>query len=209
MRWLARSLAVITVVSWIVMVGLFARPVAGLPLAGRAVPAPHTTAATLREDWPRHVLAGSREFFPGVSQDQAARVVPIVERNARRFGLDPLMVLAVIQVESRFDPTAVSSQRAMGLMQLQPETARELASSLGLPWTSDELLFDPDVNVLLGCAYLSRLSERFGDLDAALAAYSSGPGVIEARLDANGRLPLAYTDRVWDVLMNLRSKAAA
>jgi soluble lytic murein transglycosylase len=136
-------------------------------------------------------------------------VLPIVERNARRFGLDPLVVLAVIQVESRFDPTAVSSQRAMGLMQLQPETAKELASNLGMPWTGDELLFDPDVNVLLGCAYLSRLSERFGDLDAALAAYSSGPGVVEARLDANGRLPLAYTDRVWDVLMSLRSKAAA
>jgi hypothetical protein len=72
--------------------------------------------------------------------------LPIVERDARRFGLDPLMVLAVIQVESRFDPTAVSSQRAMGLMQLQPETARTRLN-LGLAWTGDELLFDPDVNV--------------------------------------------------------------
>jgi soluble lytic murein transglycosylase len=119
------------------------------------------------------------------------------------------LVLAVIQVESRFDPSAVSSQGAMGLMQLQSETARELASDLGLQWTGDELLFDSDVNVLLGCAYLSRLLERFGDLDAALAAYCSGPSLVEARRDANGRIPLAYTDRVWDVLTTLHAKASA
>jgi soluble lytic murein transglycosylase len=144
-----------------------------------------------------------------VTRDQAERVVPLVDRYARRYGVDPLLVLAVIQVESRFDPTAVSSQGAMGLMQLQGDTARELAMDLGLQWTGDDLLFDPDVNVLLGCAYLSRLIDRFGDLDAALAAYSSGPGLVEARRDANGRIPLAYTDRVWDVLTSLQAKASA
>jgi soluble lytic murein transglycosylase-like protein len=160
-------------------------------------------------DWSRQVLAASRDVFPGVPRDQAERVVPIVDRHARRFGLDPLLVLAVIQVESRFDPSAVSSQGAVGLMQLQSETARELASDLGLQWTGDELLLEPDVNVLLGCAYLSRLIDRFGDLDAALAAYSSGPALVEARRDANGRIPFAYTDRVWDVLMTLHAKASA
>jgi len=135
-------------------------------------------------------------------------VVPIVDRYARRYRVDPLVVLAVIQVESRFDPTAVSSQGAMGLMQLQADTARELAMDLGLQWTGDDLLFDPDVNVLLGCAYLSRLIDRFGDLDAALAAYSSGPGIVEARRGANSPIPLAYTDRVWDVLKILQPKAS-
>jgi len=210
MRWIIRTLAVLTVVSWIVMAGLFARPVVTPPAGDRTARQP--SAAVWKElpaDWSRHLWAAGRDPFPGVARAQSQRVAAIVDRHARRFGLDPLVVLAVIQVESGFDPTAVSSQRAMGLMQLQGDTARELAMDLGLQWTGDDLLFDPDVNILLGCAYLSRLIERFGDLDAALAAYSSGPGAVAARRDARGRIPLAYTDRVWDVLMSLQAKASA
>lgn len=197
-------------VSWIVIAGLLARPVATssdarLPLAREAAAA----GKPLPSDWSRRVLAGSKEFFPGVASDQAASVLTIVERHARRFRVDPLMVLAVIHVESRFDPNAVSSQGAMGLMQLESATARGLAMDLGLQWTGDELLFDPDVNVLLGCAYLRQLMDRFGDQDAALAAYCSGPTLVEARRDANGRIPLGYSDRVWDVLTALQGRMAA
>jgi soluble lytic murein transglycosylase len=135
--------------------------------------------------------------------------LPIVQHYATRFHVDPLLVLAVIQVESRFDPVAVSEGGAMGLMQLRGDTARELAEDLGLSWKGDEQLFDPETNVMLGCAYLSQLTRRFGDVDAALAAYSSGPGLVEARRDVNGRIPLAYTDRVWDVLMTLHTKVPA
>jgi soluble lytic murein transglycosylase len=94
-------------------------------------------------------------------------------------------------------------------MQLQAVTARGLALELGLPWSGDELLFDPDMNVMLGCAYLRRLMDRFGDQDSALAAYSSGPTFVEARRDATGRIPLAYSDRVWDVLTALQGKVSA
>ena len=203
-------MAVFSVVSWIVVAGLFARPVVsssdmhGTPLRDALV-----TAKSLPFDWSRRVLAGTRDVFPGAGRDQAKTVIPIVERCARRFHVDPLLVLAVIQVESRFEPTAVSAQGAIGLMQLQGPTARDLAMDLGLEWTGDDLLFDPDVNVLLGCAYLRRLMDRFGDQDAALAAYGSGPTFVEARRDANGRIPLAYSDRVWDVLTALQGKVAA
>jgi hypothetical protein len=64
------------------------------------------------------------------------------------------------------------------------------------------------VNVLLGCAYLRQLMDRFGDQDAALAAYCSGPTFVEARRDVNGRIPLGYNDRVWDVLTALQVKMA-
>ena len=209
MRWIIRAVAVLSVVSWIVVAGLFARP-SGQP----SVPAPargETRAAgrSLPFDWSRRVLVSSDDVFGGVSRGQAERVVPIVERYSRRFHLDPLMVLAVIHVESRFDATAVSPQGAMGLMQLQGATARDLAMDLGLEWTGDELLFDPDLNVMLGCAYLRRLIDRFGDQDAALAAYCSGPTFVEAQRDANGRIPLAYSDRVWDVLTALQGKVSA
>jgi hypothetical protein len=51
--------------------------------------------------------------------------------------------------------------------------------------------------------------DRFGDQDAALAAYYAGPTFVEARREANGRIPLAYNDRVWDVLTALYGRVAA
>jgi len=209
MRWIIRTGAVFSVVSWIVIAGLLARPVVS---TSESRPSAHPKTVSgerlLPVDWSRRVLSGSKDLFPGAGPSQAATVVPIVERHARRFHVDPLMVLAVIQVESRFDPNAVSSQGAMGLMQLESATARGLAMDLGLQWTGDDLLFDPDVNVLLGCAYLRQLMDRFGDQDAALAAYCSGPTFVEARRDVNGRIPLGYSDRVWDVLTALQVKMA-
>jgi soluble lytic murein transglycosylase-like protein len=210
MRWIIRTAAVFSVASWILVAGLLARPVVS-SADRQVVPFRETplTARSLPTDWSRRVLAQTGDLFPGARRDQVESVVPIVERYARRFRVDPLTVLAVIQVESRFDPTAASSQGAFGLMQLQPLTARDLATDLGLEWTGDDLLLDPDLNVMLGCAYLRRLMDRFGDQDAALAAYCSGPTLVEARRDANGRIPLAYSDRVWDVLTALHGKVAA
>lgn len=200
----------LTVVCWIVVQGLFARPGApDLPAPVKAAPSTEGAEAGLPADWARLVLASSRDTFPGVSTQQTEKIVPIVQRYATRFKVDPLLVLAVIQVESRFEATAISDQGAMGLMQLRGDTARELAEDLGLSWRGDEQLFDPETNVMLGCAYLSRLTARFGDVDAALAAYSSGPALVEARRDVNSRIPLAYPDRVWDVLMTLHAKVSA
>jgi soluble lytic murein transglycosylase-like protein len=210
MRWIVRTVAVLSVVSWLVVSGLVARPVvatADRPLNVRAQS--RASETQLPVDWTRRVVAGSREVFPGAESERTASVVPIVERYARRFRVDPLMVLAVIQVESRFDPAAMSSQGAVGLMQLQAGTARGLAADLGLEWTSDDLLFDPDVNVLLGCAYLRQLIDRFGERDAALAAYCSGPTFVEALRGTNGHIPLAYSDRVWEVLNTLQGRVSA
>jgi soluble lytic murein transglycosylase-like protein len=210
MRWIVRTVAVLSVVSWIVVEGLLARQVVPAADALVAVRTEKLQAGrVLPADWPNRLLASARDVFPGAGSNQAASVLPIVKRYADRFHVDPLMVLAVIQVESRFDPTAVSPHGAVGLMQLQAGTARGLAADLGLEWTGDELLLDPDVNVWLGCAYLRQLIDRFGEQDAALAAYCSGPTFVEARRDASGRIPLAYSDRVWDVLNALHGKVSA
>ena len=207
MHTVIRTLAVLTVVSWILVAGLFAR-----------VPVTHDTAAPsparfvpgreLPAGWSARILESARDVFPGSPRAEAESVLPLVERYAKRFGVDPLTVLAVIQVESQFDPNATSSAGAVGLMQLQPETARELAAEIGLQWTGDDLLVDPDVNVMLGTYYLRQLLDRFGDQDAALAAYCSGPSLVESRRDTLASLPLRYSDRVWDVLTALQAKAA-
>jgi soluble lytic murein transglycosylase-like protein len=89
---------------------------------------------------------------------------------ATRHGLDPELVLAVVGVESAFEPRAVSPKGARGLMQLMPRTARELG-------VADA--FDAEANLDGGSRYLQALLKRYGgDLRRALSAYNAGPGAV-------------------------------
>lgn len=93
----------------------------------------------------------------------------IVQAAAVRHGVDPSLLTAVASVESGWDPQAVSPAGAVGLLQLEPETARELGA--------DPL--DPAQSADAGARYLRWLLDRFGDLKLALAAYNAGPGAVE------------------------------
>lgn len=89
---------------------------------------------------------------------------------AIREGLDPALVLAVVEAESGQEANAVSPKGAVGLMQLLPETAAEI----GYPDAAD-----PARNLEAGCRYLAVLLESFGgDVELALAGYNAGPGAV-------------------------------
>ena len=90
--------------------------------------------------------------------------------NARANDLPPALVKAVIAAESRFDTAAVSRAGAQGLMQLMPETARQLG-------VDDP--FRPDENVRGGTRYLRAMLDRYGDMVRALAAYNAGPTAVD------------------------------
>lgn len=99
-----------------------------------------------------------------------ADVRALVEQAARRRGLDPALVLAVVSVESGFRPEAVSPKGAQGLMQLMPRTA----ASLGV-----EDAFDPEQNLDAGVRHLESLLKLYdGNLTRALAAYNAGQGAV-------------------------------
>jgi len=95
----------------------------------------------------------------------------MVQETAEKHNVDPKLVRAVISTESNWNPSAVSSKGAMGLMQLIPGTAQQLGVGNA---------FDPAQNVDAGVRYLGMLLERYnGDLSKALAAYNAGPGIVD------------------------------
>jgi soluble lytic murein transglycosylase len=103
---------------------------------------------------------------------------PIIERSAAEFQLDPFLVAAVIREESRFNPDAVSSVGAIGLMQMMPATAGWAARHMGIPAPASDALLRPEVNIRIGCWYLRYLIRRHANVEEALAAYNGGEGNV-------------------------------
>jgi soluble lytic murein transglycosylase len=104
----------------------------------------------------------------------------LIERQAKTNRLDPDLLQGLIREESRFNPRARSSTGALGLTQLMPATARQVAASLKLSAVGEQTLLQPDQNVRIGAAYLGQLLKQFGGNAAyAVAAYNAGPGAVE------------------------------
>lgn len=160
------------------------------PIEMAAEPAPAPAVAAVMERLAEH--------HTGLADFEIRPVAEAIVREAAAHDMEPELVLAVIRVESGYYNFAVSQVGAMGLMQLLPSTAEELALDRGLDWYGPQTLFDPASNVALGVAYLSWLRERYHDTGVALAAYNWGPGQIDRRLRQGTAVPAGYAKRVLD-----------
>ncbi len=115
----------------------------------------------------------------------------IVKRETGAKALDPFLVYALMKQESLFDPHAVSPASAVGLMQLLPSTASRLARVSGQTEIAAESLFDPNLNIRLGVAYLAELAARFqNDPVFILASYNAGEKAAEGWQQRFGALEL-------------------
>lgn len=127
-----------------------------------------------------------RQTLPRRDALRAARALC---HEAERAQMDPLLLLAVIGVESSFNPRAVSPVGAEGLMQLMPHTGSFLAARANLAW-SQRYAFDPAINIRIGTRYLATLRDAFhGRIDWALTAYNRGPTATHVLLRHHHGLP--------------------
>lgn len=141
----------------------------------------------------------------------------VVGKYSEEYRIDPFLVVAIMRVESSFDPQAHSHQGALGLMQVMPSTAQEVASGVdGLDLSDPEKdLLRPEINVRIGIMYLDDLRRQFGDdWPVILAAYNGGRGRVDrwlkegqwdGRLETLGSLPYAETRRYVQKVLRMQA----
>jgi hypothetical protein len=161
-----------------------------------------------------HVLTLLRRFATGrVTDATLCRVAALVCKSSGQFGYDPLLLIAVIHVESIFDPAAKgryqsgSESGAIGLMQLRFETASEVAKQLNIPKINKGDLLKPDLNLMLGVAYLTQLIAEFRNFKLGLLAYNQGPGAVMQTLSNKEPLTLDYYKLVLKSYYDLKKLA--
>lgn len=127
----------------------------------------------------------------------------IVRAHARNYHLQPALLAAVIYQESRFHSDARSSSGAIGLMQLQPATAKGIALHTGGSRFRVDDLYNPEINIRYGCWYLRHLLDKYDDERTALAAYNAGQHNVDTwRREGKGIVfaeTRAYVERVEDL----------
>lgn len=124
-----------------------------------------------------------------------------IEKAAEEEKLDSRFIAAIIKTESDFRPDVVASDGGMGLMQLMPDTAKQMCEELGIAYSEDAML-DPATNIKLGSHYLASLIQKYQSRHLATAAYNVGhtkvdqwleQGIITWELDSMDKIPVPIT----------------
>lgn len=109
-----------------------------------------------------------------------------IYKYSKQYDLDPHLVAAIINVESKYDKSATSSKDARGLMQIAPSTANWASEELKIEKFTLESLYSPEINISIGCWYLDVLGKEFNnDIELILAAYNGGSGNVNKWLEDN------------------------
>ena len=133
------------------------------------------------------------------------RYSAIVRGHAHHYDLDPRLLAAVIEAESKFNADARSSSGAIGLMQLMPATAHGIAVHTGGTNFHTEDLYNPEINVRYGAWYLRHLLDKYGDDErTALAAYNAGQENVDHWIADGSGIRFAETRAYVDQVEKLK-----
>lgn len=146
-----------------------------------------------------------RHHRPDISETEAWQLSELILDESSGYDLDPMLVLAVIDVESKFQYEAVSPAGARGIMQILPYVGKFLLQEIGWHYASElrpfrpEFLDDPVLNIKLGVYYLHDLRKNFRNLTHTLTAYNIGPTETKNRLDNDLELSDKYANAVLTI----------
>lgn len=155
---------------------------------------------TAREEKIYQILSG---FYTGLKSSENEQLVSFISEESHRYGFDPELILALISTESSFYNWSISRKGAVGLMQIVPNTGRQLARINKISWHEQEdHLFDPIINVKLGIHYLYMLKVKFGDVNTALTAYNFGPSRVKRWKSRGKSIPTRYANKVMRIYQN-------
>ncbi|MDO9464564.1 MAG: lytic transglycosylase domain-containing protein [bacterium] len=122
------------------------------------------------------------------------KCAPIVRKFAQKYNMDPALIMAVIETESKFNAKAVSKAGAIGLMQIMPKTAKSLSRELNIKKYNKNSLYNPEINIRIGTYYLKKLLQEFNnDIDLSLGAYNGGIGNIKKWQKQKKEIPFEET----------------
>ena len=142
---------------------------------------------------------------PDISESEAWKVSDVIWKESAKHNLDPILIAALIEVESGFQSLAISPMGARGIMQIMPDVGKWIAREIGLREDSGydafrpEHLDDPVLNIKLGIYYLYDLKKSFRSVNLALVAYNVGPTEMRNRLDNDIEVPIEFANVVLSV----------
>jgi soluble lytic murein transglycosylase len=146
------------------------------------------------------------DFQVGFNEKEVGELTCVIYDESKKYGYDPLLILALILAESSFRKEQVSNLGAQGLMQLKPSVGYDLAKRRGLNWKGELSLFEPAFNVQLGTLYLFELILKFKDVKKALVAYNVGEDALKLRLRSGEKMPVYFLSKVLKTYKGLKEK---
>jgi soluble lytic murein transglycosylase len=146
------------------------------------------------------------EFQVGFKDEEVAQLTQVVYDESKKYGYDPLLILALILTESSLRKGQVSEMGAVGLMQVKPSVGSALSRRRGINWRGELSLFEPAFNVQLGTLYLFELILKFKDVKKAIIAYNLGENALKLRLKRGQNPPTYFLRKVLKKYEELKEK---